>query len=127
MTRRPPRSTLFPYTTLFRSLLVSGGDMERRGGGRLDEAQADRQSDQDGGGGAGHVPVQVVEAAHGHLLGRYLGFGAVSRREGHQSPPLVIYLTTTLLKCQTISLNQFEGLRGRPESPLARPLESAGR
>src|SRR3712207_8560034 len=26
MIRRPPRSTLFPYTTLFRSLVVSGGD-----------------------------------------------------------------------------------------------------
>src|SRR2546430_12649558 len=25
MIRRPPRSTLFPYTTLFRSVLVSGG------------------------------------------------------------------------------------------------------
>src|SRR3989441_7279839 len=25
MIRRPPRSTLFPYTTLFRSLLVLGG------------------------------------------------------------------------------------------------------
>src|SRR2546426_10832029 len=25
MIRRPPRSTLFPYTTLFRSLLVAGG------------------------------------------------------------------------------------------------------
>src|SRR5258708_20520225 len=24
MTRRPPRSTLFPYTTLFRSLVVGG-------------------------------------------------------------------------------------------------------
>src|SRR5256885_4369857 len=24
MIRRPPRSTLFPYTTLFRSLLISG-------------------------------------------------------------------------------------------------------
>src|SRR2546426_9327967 len=26
MIRRPPRSTLFPYTTLFRSLLSAGGD-----------------------------------------------------------------------------------------------------
>src|SRR5256885_17147850 len=26
MIRRPPRSTLFPYTTLFRSLVRSGGD-----------------------------------------------------------------------------------------------------
>src|SRR5688572_32261422 len=29
MIRRPPRSTLFPYTTLFRSL--AGGGLERRG------------------------------------------------------------------------------------------------
>src|SRR5436309_5370812 len=34
MTRRPPRSTLFPYTTLFRS--HRGGDRRDRGrGGRL--------------------------------------------------------------------------------------------
>src|SRR2546427_7269203 len=25
MIRRPPRSTLFPYTTLFRSLIIGGG------------------------------------------------------------------------------------------------------
>src|SRR5258705_1086557 len=28
MIRRPPRSTLFPYTTLFRSLRVDGGRVE---------------------------------------------------------------------------------------------------
>src|SRR3989442_11520490 len=33
MIRRPPRSTLFPYTTLFRSL---GLDMEQLGCGRWD-------------------------------------------------------------------------------------------
>src|SRR5437588_5522096 len=35
MIRRPPRSTLFPYTTLFRSALSSGVDVpdgHRRGG-----------------------------------------------------------------------------------------------
>src|SRR5438034_7291337 len=36
MIRRPPRSTLFPYTTLFRSMAVEGGDprscFERRRG-----------------------------------------------------------------------------------------------
>src|SRR5688572_32597675 len=33
MIRRPPRSTLFPYTTLFRSLPeVSGGPIEAAGG-----------------------------------------------------------------------------------------------
>src|SRR5258707_10320493 len=31
MIRRPPRSTLFPYTTLFRSLLYVGNDHGRRG------------------------------------------------------------------------------------------------
>src|SRR2546430_13306962 len=30
MIRRPPRSTLFPYTTLFRSLVVDDQDLERR-------------------------------------------------------------------------------------------------
>src|SRR3712207_8578486 len=36
MIRRPPISTLFPYTTLFRSLLAQEGDVEgeRREGGR---------------------------------------------------------------------------------------------
>src|SRR5436309_7564066 len=34
MLRRPPRSTLFPYTTLFRS----GGDERRRDDGRLGSA-----------------------------------------------------------------------------------------
>src|SRR2546422_5276288 len=31
MIRRPPRSTLFPYTTLFRSLQVRPGRVDRRG------------------------------------------------------------------------------------------------
>src|SRR5258708_14237795 len=30
MIRRPPRSTLFPYTTLFRSISISFGDDEAR-------------------------------------------------------------------------------------------------
>src|SRR3989442_2854659 len=31
MIRRPPRSTLFPYTTLFRSLLGEARELHRRG------------------------------------------------------------------------------------------------
>src|SRR3712207_8880656 len=51
MIRRPPRSTLFPYTTLFRSLLKQGGT-----GQILRRAQA--------------LPLSVGRAAHGHdLLG----------------------------------------------------------
>src|SRR5256885_15903817 len=33
MIRRPPRSTLFPYTTLFRSVVVARGGLEARGVG----------------------------------------------------------------------------------------------
>src|SRR5256885_6578912 len=33
MIRRPPRSTLFPYTTLFRSRAVREADRAHRGGG----------------------------------------------------------------------------------------------
>src|SRR5690348_17465907 len=45
MLRRPPRSTLFPYTTLFRSVAALGGDytssahdLVRATWGRLDDA-----------------------------------------------------------------------------------------
>src|SRR3712207_7571678 len=37
MIRRPPRSTLFPYTTLFRSLAL--GDHHRGGGENIEGAQ----------------------------------------------------------------------------------------
>src|SRR2546430_8768809 len=33
MIRRPPRSTLFPYTTLFRSLRREGGEVHPQGSG----------------------------------------------------------------------------------------------
>src|SRR5256885_7246582 len=44
MIRRPPRSTLFPYTTLFRSLSTgeSYGCRESRGCGRWNDGQRDR-------------------------------------------------------------------------------------
>src|SRR3712207_8423735 len=50
MIRRPPRSTLFPYTTLFRSVGVRArrgarhDDGERDLGGGADELAADRQA-----------------------------------------------------------------------------------
>src|SRR5205809_5489743 len=42
MIRRPPRSTLFPYTTLFRSLL-EGRDVAGDGGQGALHARADRE------------------------------------------------------------------------------------
>src|SRR2546430_11544579 len=48
MIRRPPRSTLFPYTTLFRSLLGKNAtiEIETQGGGRrfIDGIVTDRKS-----------------------------------------------------------------------------------
>src|SRR2546430_14570608 len=35
MIRRPPRSTLFPYTTLFQTILVRGRDLTRELIGRI--------------------------------------------------------------------------------------------
>src|SRR2546421_3287007 len=45
MIRRPPRSTLFPYTTLFRSVRAreAGHAPERRGGGRVFRHHSPRQ------------------------------------------------------------------------------------
>src|SRR3712207_7204862 len=62
MIRRPPRSTLFPYTTLFRSratvdtacldLRLRGGHRLRRGRGalRLEHPARARRAGRDGGG-----------------------------------------------------------------------------
>src|ERR1041385_5085972 len=52
MIRRPPRSTLFPYTTLFRSVTLTFAN-EAAGGGR------------GGGGGPSQGPPQIVVNAPG--------------------------------------------------------------
>src|SRR5256885_7321159 len=46
MIRRPPRSTLFPYTTLFRSLprVGSGGTIHDEDGGGLEHGVHDAQT-----------------------------------------------------------------------------------
>src|SRR3712207_8989789 len=51
MIRRPPRSTLFPYTTLFRSLRLRAADHAGRPGRRDDECPA-----RDAGAGRGAAP-----------------------------------------------------------------------
>src|SRR2546422_7318434 len=40
MIRRPPRSTLFPYTTLFRSRSVESGRKRRHGAARAERSTA---------------------------------------------------------------------------------------
>src|SRR5258708_20902881 len=51
MIRRPPRSTLFPYTTLFRSR--DRGDPERSGGGWEPRVHLERDPSAPAGAGAG--------------------------------------------------------------------------
>src|SRR2546428_9118042 len=59
MIRRPPRSTLFPYTTLFRSAAVAGIRAAARAGDH--ELQVVRR----GGGREAHVLQPVVSGAGG--------------------------------------------------------------
>src|SRR2546426_4452000 len=59
MIRRPPRSTLFPYTTLFRSVVgraVRGRPAARRLRGGGVRRRAGRRSGQRGGGGVDRGP-----------------------------------------------------------------------
>src|SRR3712207_8655402 len=68
--RRPPRSTLFPYTTLFRSLvelvLDLVPDVERGDAGRDDEEQRDEPRPEGAAPRRG-VVVAVVDAGRGRL------------------------------------------------------------
>src|SRR3712207_6041248 len=87
MIRRPPRSTLFPYTTLFRSgLLVVGERLRRRPGpalevdlGREAVALADDRPRRDGAVAAGRE--DEVDARERVLAG---GPGAQGRLRGRR-------------------------------------------
>src|SRR3712207_7381225 len=58
MIRRPPRSTLFPYTTLFRSCREVGGDV-----GRDLVVAAGRRRGEEDQGGCGHAVLRVRRGA----------------------------------------------------------------
>src|SRR2546426_2021563 len=71
MIRRPPRSTLFPYTTLFRSLDFVDGVLVRG-------EQAERK-----------IPVEIVRAGVGHVQAEtghfFRRFFGQTRSEEHTS------------------------------------------
>src|SRR5690606_41221589 len=74
MTRRHPRSTLFPYTTLFRSALhgeVTGDDAAAAEDRLADDRRADHLVVEHDGKGPPHiVPCDVGEAARAHRIER---------------------------------------------------------
>src|SRR3712207_7985572 len=69
MIRRPPRSTLFPYTTLFRSVLLphplhAAGQRPEPGPGRRAAAADDRHVHRGvAGGGGAHRPLRPAPTA----------------------------------------------------------------
>src|SRR5687768_17662471 len=70
MIRRPPRSTLFPYTTLFRSLLRGSGEAAAEQLGGAAQVALIGQAGVEGGAGLG---------------GEHLEEGADQRSEEHTS------------------------------------------
>src|SRR3712207_8110893 len=81
MIRRPPRSTLFPYTTLFRShaLVVRAGrlDRDRRAEDGLMTGRPQALCQQEG--------ALLAERARGHGQGGEAGRGDDRRSEEHTS------------------------------------------
>src|SRR5256885_3044157 len=63
MIRRPPRSTLFPYTTLFRSIVGHPLPLQRIRRARPLENEQRRERTRRSSGGPGELPVDV-RAAH---------------------------------------------------------------
>src|SRR3712207_7355454 len=77
MIRRPPRSTLFPYTTLFRSVvsaLLVGGRSRIYVSERI------------GGPDFNRFPLQVLRCIEEHVVGGFrVGGGSLLRSEEHTS------------------------------------------
>src|SRR5947208_13461592 len=101
MRRRPARSTLFPYTTLFRSLLVGPGEEGHDHG--QDPGRADRAPDSlDEAGGDQHPLVERESAQQGRA-----GEDAEARSEEHtselQSPDHLVCRLLPAKKKETIA------------------------
>src|SRR3712207_8241717 len=95
MIRRPPRSTLFPYTTLFRSLLATGQvAMELTGHWEPGVMQGLTEDGQGLGARTGWVPFPAVEGGEGDPAAQPGGGDAwdVSQEALDEAVVLVKYL-----------------------------------
>src|SRR5574340_330897 len=77
MIRRPPRSTLFPYTTLFRSMNAHAGATEVSDGRRRDGGAGDRTARRDRP--EEHMPIRGVGAGVLQIVDDGLGDNAGQR------------------------------------------------
>src|SRR2546430_6835048 len=73
MIRRPPRSTLFPYTTLFRSLRVGGGGRDDLAA--VTPAQQTERAQQLTRAGAGDDAIRADALVSGERLDEFLDLG----------------------------------------------------
>src|SRR2546425_12714355 len=97
MIRRPPRSTLFPYTTLFRS----------RG-----SAEQDRDSRNPGGGHGRHPQQRIAQLAHA---------GEIARFEEHAHAVRGVPYALAWLPLQALCLREL-GERGAGVANLGHEL-----
>src|SRR5256884_7351775 len=97
MIRRPPRSTLFPYTTLFRSvgcLAVHGDHTGRRRAGRVIRLLVE---DHRAAGEPLVLPEPVQDRAHCCLVGRVTGGEFCGLQRGTVGNGTVLTVTTERL------------------------------
>src|SRR2546429_2048302 len=92
MIRRPPRSTLFPYTTLFRSnesMDIAEKNLAATSGKRLNAAQSeDRKSTR-------------LNSSHGYIS--YAVF-CLKKKKKTKAPPFQCIILTTLVNKTTYTL-----------------------
>src|SRR3989449_11424349 len=107
MIRRPPRSTLFPYTTLFRSRLLGEPDAGRRAGG--DEI-AGRQR---------HEPGEIAHEV-ADVEDERPGAAALHLLAVHPGPEIEGVRVGDLLAVGDVRPDGRRGLEDLPGHPLAR-------
>src|SRR5256885_6210459 len=81
MIRRPPRSTLFPYTTLFRSAITTG---ERRYVELLQRYGVDAVN-----GAIAQIDRKSTRLNSSHLVISYAVFCLKKKKQTHPAPPAV--------------------------------------
>src|SRR5258705_12193968 len=98
MIRRPPRSTLFPYTTLFRSSLNPAGDQGTRCGLRIgalcesDRSRGHRGQSVRAGAGSGESELRCATMISRNLARRLERLEA--ELTASDEPALAVVLTT---------------------------------